>query len=937
MSGTKFVSGGHVQARDGIYIPRRADEELYNLCIEGEYACVMTARQRGKSSLMVNVTNQLKSAGFRVATVDISPFGGTVDEDWFFTILEVIASELKLKLNMVQWWDDQARNYPLASRRFTIFFQEIVLKQIPERVVIFIDEVDKTFTLPFTDDFFINIRALYNSRSQDESLNRLSFVLIGVASPTDLIKAKTSTPYNIGRQIELTDFEVDDLAPFIDGLAKQLKVSDETARVIVRWVYRETQGHPYLTQRLLVEITGRYAPGGSQARSKAAKDLTEADVQDIVRDLFIKPRSGIDNNIAEVKQRMNFAQLESNSAVDLYYRILKVPFIREDQEDLRARTHLKLAGVITTRDGLLEIRNRIYENLFGIDWFTEQYEKHTGRSITELSTKYDPPLQKASPADSANPAFTTYDDWASSLGISADVADFRETSIPDDPRIPDAAAAKSETSPFGDGTFPDFDSFDDDDTDPFTESETDTDAASKSTPVAPPAGGSLLGRMTPPKAGSSSGGAGVKRPSGTKNDDAYADLKSRVQNKLLAELDPIHDMRSSEFRMQIENLFNAILAEEYIVLSRAEKSRLFDAIIADILGFGPLEALLSDEAVTMIMVNGPKNVFVEIRGRLTRSNVTFDNDEHVLRVLDRIVAPLGRRIDESSPYVSARLPDGSTVNAVIRPISLAGPSIVIRKFSKRPFTIEDLIRFGALTVEVTEFLRACVISGINMLILGSVGGGEITLMNALSGFIPNDERLISVERTAWLQLYQEHVLTLETRPPNIEGRGEVSFRDLTELALNLYPDRIIFGDVTPESAAAYINASLRVNTMATMLAQSVEAALNTLETGIMETVLHNSVEAMRDRIIGALPLIVFIQRLRDGTRKITKIVEVTRLAPGRYGLDPIFQFEQTGIERGKIIGRISPTGHRPTFLSQVEDAGIHLPPSVFGVGSRRMR
>src|SRR5258708_5785849 len=274
----------------------------------------------------------------------------------------------------------------------------------------------------------------------------------------------------------------------------------------------------------------------------------------------------------------------------------------------------------------------------------------------------------------------------------------------------------------------------------------------------------------------------------------YADLKGRVQTKLLSELDPSMDTRSPEVRSTIEELFTTILAEENIVLSRAEKTRLFDSIVAEILGFGPLEVLLADETVTEIMVNGPKNVYVEQKGRLSRSNVTFENDDHVMRVLDRIVAPLVRRIYESLPTVDARLPDGARVNAIIRPIALCGPTITIRKFSKKPLTVEDLIRFGSITAEIAEFLRACVISRLNIVVSGGTGSGKTTLLNVLSSFIPNDERIVTIENAAEFPLRQEHVSSLETRPANIEGRGEISIQDLAVNSLRMRPDRIVVGE-----------------------------------------------------------------------------------------------------------------------------------------------
>ena len=261
------------------------------------------------------------------------------------------------------------------------------------------------------------------------------------------------------------------------------------------------------------------------------------------------------------------------------------------------------------------------------------------------------------------------------------------------------------------------------------------------------------------------------RSSGQSNND-YSDLKVRIQNKLIAELDPSLDIsRKDDVRRQIQELFNSILAEENMVLSKAERQRLFEVIVAEIIGFGPLEILLQDESISEIMVNGPKNIFVERKGNLTRAPVTFDSDEHVMRIIDRIVSPLGRRVDESSPLVDARLPDGSRVNVVIRPIALCGPTITIRKFSSSPLGISDLIRFGSMTEGIAEFLRACVIARLNMVVAGGTGSGKTTLLNVLSSFIPNDERIITVENAAELQLQQEHVVTLESRPPNIEGRG----------------------------------------------------------------------------------------------------------------------------------------------------------------------
>jgi len=417
----------------------------------------------------------------------------------------------------------------------------------------------------------------------------------------------------------------------------------------------------------------------------------------------------------------------------------------------------------------------------------------------------------------------------------------------------------------------------------------------------------------------------------------YVNLKDSVQRKLLSELDPNTDTRSPDVRAHIEELFSTILAEENIVLSRAEKSRLFEQIVAEILGFGPLEILLSDDTVTEIMVNGPKNVYVEQKGRLSRSNVTFENDDHVLRVLDRIVAPLGRRIDESSPTVDARLPDGSRVNAVIRPIALCGPTITIRKFSKKPYTIEDLIRFGSMTAEMAEFLRACVIARLNIVVSGGTGSGKTTLLNVLSSFIPNDERILTIENAAELQLRQEHVVSLESRPPNIEGRGEITIRDLVVNALRMRPDRIVVGECRAGEALDMLQA---MNTghdgsLTTAHSNSPRDTLARLEVMCLMAGMELPVRAIREQVASALNAIVHQERLRDGSRKIVKVTEVQGMEGDIITMSDIFEFEQTGIEAGKVIGRVRPTGLRPKFIDQIEAAGIHLPPSVFGIGVSR--
>jgi pilus assembly protein CpaF len=419
---------------------------------------------------------------------------------------------------------------------------------------------------------------------------------------------------------------------------------------------------------------------------------------------------------------------------------------------------------------------------------------------------------------------------------------------------------------------------------------------------------------------------------------SYFDLKTRVQNKLLSELDPSMDItRTDEVRKTIQDLFEQILAEENIVLSRPERARLFEQIAAEILGFGPLQPLLEDDTITEVMVNGAKNLYIERKGKIHRVPVTFENNDHVMRIIDRIVAPLGRRIDESSPYVDARLPDGSRVNAVIPPISLVGPVLTIRKFSRNPITVEQLIQFGSITPEGVQFLKACVESRLNVVISGGTGSGKTTLLNVLSGFIPGDERIITIENAAELQLRQEHVVTLESRPPNIEGRGEITIRQLVINALRMRPERIIVGEIRDEAALDMLQA---MNTghdgsMTTLHSNSPRDTLSRLETMTLMAGMDLPAKAIREQVSSAIDLIVHQERMRDGTRKVTNITEVSGMEGEVITMTDIFVFEQTGIDNGQIVGRLRPTGLRPKFMDKIEAAGINLPPSIFGIGERR--
>jgi pilus assembly protein CpaF len=336
------------------------------------------------------------------------------------------------------------------------------------------------------------------------------------------------------------------------------------------------------------------------------------------------------------------------------------------------------------------------------------------------------------------------------------------------------------------------------------------------------------------------------------------------------------------------------------------------------------------------MVNGAKNIYVERAGKILRAPITFESNEHVMRIIERIVAPLGRRIDESSPYVDARLMDGSRVNAVIQPISLIGPVLTIRKFAKKPFTVEQLIQFGTITQEAIDFLKACVAARINIVVSGGTGSGKTTLLNVLSGFIPGDERILTIENAAELQLRQEHVVTLESRPPNIEGRGEITIRDLVINALRMRPDRIVVGECRGDEALDMLQA---MNTghdgsMTTCHSNSPRDSLARLETMTLMAGMDLPVRAIREQISSAIDLVVHQERMRDGTRKVVS-TEVSGMEGEVITTTDLFVFEQMGVENGKIIGRLRPTGLRPKFMDKLEQAGIHLPATVFGIGERR--
>ncbi len=415
--------------------------------------------------------------------------------------------------------------------------------------------------------------------------------------------------------------------------------------------------------------------------------------------------------------------------------------------------------------------------------------------------------------------------------------------------------------------------------------------------------------------------------------ESFRDVKFRIQSRVIQDLDPKLDLSNQvEVRRQIEEIFGRVIDEEGLALTRAERVRMLEQITDEIIGLGPLEPLLRDESISEVMVNGPRQVYIERSGRLELTNVVFQNDDHVMRIIDRIISPIGRRVDESSPMVDARLTDGSRVNAIIPPLSLVGPVITIRKFSASPLTVDDLVRFGSATADMFEFLRASVEARLNIFVSGGTGSGKTTTLNVLSSFIPNDERIVTIEDAAELQLRQEHVVTLESRPPNIEGRGAIPIRELVRNSLRMRPDRIIVGECRSGEALDMLQA---MNTghdgsMSTGHANSPRDMLSRLETMVLMAGVDLPVRAIREQIASAVDLIVHQARLKDGTRRITNITEVQGMEGDVIVMQDVFVFEQTGVTEGKIEGRLKPTGIRPKFVEKFEVQGIHLPPGLFG-------
>ncbi len=362
------------------------------------------------------------------------------------------------------------------------------------------------------------------------------------------------------------------------------------------------------------------------------------------------------------------------------------------------------------------------------------------------------------------------------------------------------------------------------------------------------------------------------------------------------------------------------------------RKQIFDQVLDDLLGYGPIQTLLDDEDVTEIMVNGPKKIFVEKKGKLTKSNVTFDDDDHVLRIIDRIILPLGRRVDSDSPTVDARLPDGSRVNAVVRPVSIDGPSITIRKFRKDKLKTEDLINFGSLTKQMADFLEACVKARFNIVISGGTGSGKTTLLNVMSGFIPEDERIITIEDAAELQLQQDHVMRMETKAANADGLHAVTIRELVKNSLRMRPDRIVVGEVRGGEALDMLQA---MNTghdgsLTTVHANTPRDAISRIETLVLMAGMDLPLKVVRQQISSAVDVIVQQTRLKDGQRKVTAVTEVAGMEGDIIVLSDIFKFNQAGVTTdGKVLGEVNATGIRPNFTPRLEAAGFKLGAEVF--------
>ena len=426
----------------------------------------------------------------------------------------------------------------------------------------------------------------------------------------------------------------------------------------------------------------------------------------------------------------------------------------------------------------------------------------------------------------------------------------------------------------------------------------------------------------------------VKQPRMAPREELIGQIRAVIQEEVIRAFEDLVEAgEANEVRLRIVGLVDRIMAEHDWSVTKDERLALVEEVVHEITGFGPIEPFLSDPTVTEVMVNGPKSVYIERAGKIQRVDVVFLNDEHVKRIIDRIIAPLGRHIDDTSPRVDARLPDGSRVNAVIEPLSLVGPVITVRKFNHTPFTVQDLVDKGTATAEMFDFLRACVQARLNIFVSGGTGSGKTTTLNVISSFVPEEDRIITIEDAAELQLRQEHVVTLEARPPNIEGEGEITIRDLLKNALHMRPDRVIVGECRAGEALDMIQAMTtgQDGSLSTGHANTTRDMLRRLETMILMTGYALPLRAIREQISSAVDLIVHTARLKDGSRKIVNITEVYGIDDDEILTQDIFVFEQTAVKDGKVQGELRPTGIRPTFMGAFKAQGVEMPAGEFGI------
>jgi len=431
--------------------------------------------------------------------------------------------------------------------------------------------------------------------------------------------------------------------------------------------------------------------------------------------------------------------------------------------------------------------------------------------------------------------------------------------------------------------------------------------------------------------GSRLGGLQGMDRQGTKS---FEELKRIIHGKLVEKLDlsRVSDLEGDTLRREIRLVVERLCDTENPLLNRMERERLIDEVLDETFGFGPLEVLLKDPTISDILINGPKKVYVERRGKMEKSDVAFRDNDHLLQIIDRIVSKVGRRVDETSPMVDARLPDGSRVNAIIPPLALDGPSVSIRRFGANPLKLEDLLNFKAFTPEMAMLMEACIKARLNIVISGGTGCGKTTLLNTLSAFIPPEERVVTIEDAAELQLQQDHVVRLETRPPNIENKGQITTRDLVRNALRMRPERIIIGECRGAESLDMLQAmnTGHAGSMTTLHANTPRDAQARLETMIMMAGMELPIKAMRQQISSAVDLIIQANRLQGGPRKITHVTEVMNMEQDMIIMQDIFRYKQLGVDQnGRAVGQFEATGVRPSFVHRLESSGIKLPSNLF--------